>query len=72
MQQLTERDKFTINFSSNPIITDDFIDITMKKAFNAIAAEYEDISQYIAPSDTDIDNILDSAYNTYDTNQSGN
>lgn len=72
MQQLAERDKFTINFSSNPIVTTDFIDIIMKKAFNKIAAECEEISQYISPSDTDIDNILDSAYNTYDTNQSGN
>lgn len=72
IQQLSQKDKFTINFSNNPYITKEFIDLTIKKAFESISKEYEDVVHFIEPTETDVNNILESAYATYDTDQSGN
>lgn len=72
IQQLSQKDKFTINFSNNPYITKEFIDMTIKKAFEGISKEYEDVLHFIEPTENDVNNILESAYTTYDTDQSGN
>lgn len=71
LTQLNDKNKFIITFSSNPIINKDFVDITLKKAFNLISDEYIEVLKYIEPTEEDINNILDSAYATYDMNQSG-
>lgn len=69
--QLADRKPYIITFSNNPIINKDFVDITLKKIAERVNDEYAEAARFVEPTETDIDDILDSAYATYDMDQSG-
>lgn len=71
IEQLKERGKYIVNYSSDPLITNDLIELQLKRAFFLLEDEANHIIQDNTPSDEDLNNILASAFSTYDTNQTG-
>ena len=71
LEQLKERDKFTIVFSEDPLITPDLVDLQLKRGFFLMEDDINKVTRDTTPSDEEIDNILASAFPTYDTDQSG-
>lgn len=71
LEQLKERDKFTVVFSDDPLITPDLVELQLKRSFFLMEDEANKISSDSTPSDEEINNILASAFPTYDSDQSG-
>lgn len=71
LEQLKEREKYIINYSNDPLITNDLIELQLKRTFFLVEDEANRIIQDNTPSDEDLNNILASAFSTYDTNQTG-
>lgn len=71
LSQLNQKDVYTIKWGNNKAITKDLIDITLKKICNNISEEYGEAARLIDPTEEEITSILNSAYPTYDTNNTG-
>lgn len=68
--QLKNRDKFITVFSDDPLITKDLVDLQLKKGFFLMEDDLNELMEGSKPSDEELDNILASAFPTYDTDQS--
>lgn len=71
LEQLVERKKYCILFSSNPLITKDLVELQLKRGLFLMEDEANRIKNDTTPSDEEITDILDSALPTYDSDQSG-
>lgn len=71
LEQLKERERFTIVLSDDPIITPDLIELQLKKGFFLMEDDVNKVTKDTTPSDEEIQDILVSAFPNYDTDQSG-
>lgn len=71
LAQLKERDTFTRVFSSNPLLTMDMVELQLKKALFLMEDDANKIQHDYTPSDEEINDILESAFPTYELEQGG-
>lgn len=71
LAQLKERDTFTRVFSSNPLLTSDMVELQLKKALFLMEDDANKIQHDYTPSDEEINDILESAFPTYELEQGG-
>lgn len=71
LAQLKERDTFTKVFSSNPLLTMDMVELQLKKALFLMEDDANKIQHDYTPSDEEINDILESAFPTYELEQGG-
>ena len=71
LAQLRERDTFTRVFSSNPLLTMDMVELQLKKALFLMEDDANKIQHDYTPSDEEINDILESAFPTYEMDQGG-
>ena len=71
LAQLKERDTFTKVFSSNPLLTMDMVELQLKKSLFLMEDDANKIQHDYTPSDEEINDILESAFPTYEMDQGG-
>ena len=71
LAQLKERDTFTRVFSSNPLLTTDMVELQLKKSLFLMEDDANKIQHDYTPSDEEINDILESAFPTYELEQGG-
>ena len=69
LAQLKERDIFTKVFSSNPVLTMDMVELQLKKSLFLMEDDANKIQHDYTPSDEEINDILASAFPTYEMDQ---
>ena len=69
LAQLKERDTFTKVFSSNPLLTMDMVELQLKKSLFLMEDDANKIQHDYTPSDEEINDILESAFPTYELDQ---
>lgn len=69
--QFNNRKDYIINYSNNPMVTKEIIDLQLRKTLFLLEDEKNSIDSYYTPSDQELNNILSSAFPTYGTDQTG-
>lgn len=67
--QLKNRINHCINYSNDPLITNDLIDLQLRKTLFLLEDEKCNIERDYTPSDQELNNILATGFSTYGTNQ---
>lgn len=67
--QVNDNNKTIVNYSTDPIITDDLIDLQLRKTFFLLEDEQNKINNDYTPSDTEINNIIATNFPSYGRNQ---
>ena len=71
IEQLNNKKYYIINWSVDPIITNELIDLQLRKTFFLLEDEKNIIDSDLTPSDRDLNNILATNYSTYGLDQGG-